>query len=71
MFVAGFAGRAAALRKPGRSYSLYVDPAPTEALRTDGTHGRIREEEAALVDRYGDGYREYCRRTRRLLPWIW
>ena len=42
LIAAGFAGRASALRKLGRSYSLYVDPAPTEALRTQGIYRRIR-----------------------------
>jgi protein-S-isoprenylcysteine O-methyltransferase Ste14 len=42
LFIAGFAGRASALRKLGRSYSLYIDPAPTETLRTGGIYGRIR-----------------------------
>ena len=42
LFAVGFAGRASTLRKLGRSYSLYIDPAPTEALRTGGIFGRIR-----------------------------
>lgn len=42
LFAAGFAGRVSALRKLGRSYSLYIDPAPTESLRTGGIYGRIR-----------------------------
>ncbi|MGA2240589.1 MAG: isoprenylcysteine carboxylmethyltransferase family protein [Verrucomicrobiota bacterium] len=110
LFAVGFAGRASALRKLGRSYSLYIDPAPTEALRTVGIYGRIRhpvyafylletlslsiirpnivslvslvlvalatawrihEEECALLDRYGEEYREYMKRTNRLLPWIY
>ena len=42
VLAAGFAGRVSALRKLGRSYSLYLDPAPSEALRTQGIYGRIR-----------------------------
>jgi protein-S-isoprenylcysteine O-methyltransferase len=110
LFGAGFAGRASALRKLGRSYSLYIDPAPTEALRTGGIYGRIRhpvyafylletlalaiirpnlvswialalivsatawrirEEERVLLARYGEEYRDYMKRTRRLLPWTY
>ena len=110
LFIAGFAGRASALRKLGRSYSLYIDPAPTEALRTGGIYSRIRHpvyafylletlslaiirpnlislvalalvataaawriyrEEGALLARYGGEYREYMKRTHRLLPWIY
>jgi protein-S-isoprenylcysteine O-methyltransferase Ste14 len=109
LFAAGFAGRMSALRKLGRSYSLYIDPAPTEALRTGGIYSRIRhpvyafylletlslaiirpnlvslvslvlvalaaawriyKEECALLARYGEEYREYMKRTNRLLPWI-
>jgi protein-S-isoprenylcysteine O-methyltransferase Ste14 len=110
LFATGFAGRAAALRKLGRSYSLYIDPAPTEGLRTQGIYAlirhpvyafylletfslaivrpnlvslislvlvalatawRIREEECALLARYGEEYREYMKQTNRLLPWIY
>jgi protein-S-isoprenylcysteine O-methyltransferase Ste14 len=110
LFVLGFAGRAAALRKLGRGYSLYIDPAPTEALRTHGIYGlvrhpvyacylvetlalllirpnivslaalalvalatawRIREEERALLARYGEEYRRYMAQTHRLLPWVY
>jgi protein-S-isoprenylcysteine O-methyltransferase Ste14 len=110
LFAAGFAGRASALRKLGRSYSLYIDPAPSEVLRTQGVYALIRhpvyafylletlslaiirpnmvswvslvlvalatawriyEEERALLARYGDEYREYMKRTNRLLPWIY
>lgn len=42
LFCTGFAGRVAALRVMGRSYSLYLDPAPTAGLRTAGIYGRVR-----------------------------
>lgn len=42
LFAAGFAGRTSALRTLGRSYSLYIDPAPTEALRTNGLYASVR-----------------------------
>ena len=110
LFAAGFAGRVLALRNLGRSYSFYIDPAPTEALRTRGIYAHIRhpvyafylletlalaiirpnlislaslvlvalatawricKEERALLARYGDEYREYMKRTTRLLPWIY
>lgn len=110
LFAAGFAGRVAALRKLGRSYSLYIEPATSEALQTQGIYARIRhplyafylletlslaiirpnlvslfslvlvmlatawrirEEERALLARYGEAYREYRQRTNRLLPWIY
>lgn len=32
---------------------------------------RIREEEAALTQWFGDDYREYRQRTKRLLPFVW
>jgi len=32
---------------------------------------RIRSEEAMLLDAYGDDYRAYQRRTRRLIPALW
>ena len=42
LFAAGFAGRIAALKTLGRSFSLYIAPAPSEALRTNGVYGVIR-----------------------------
>lgn len=32
---------------------------------------RIREEEGALSEAFGETYREYCLQTRRLLPWLY
>ena len=32
---------------------------------------RIREEDAVLLAAFGDHYREYCARTKRLIPWIY
>jgi protein-S-isoprenylcysteine O-methyltransferase len=32
---------------------------------------RIHEEDAALLAAFGDPYREYCQRTRRLIPWLY
>lgn len=32
---------------------------------------RIREEEAALASAFGETYREYCRHTKRLIPWLY
>jgi len=32
---------------------------------------RIREEEIALTEGLGDAYREYCRHTKRLIPWVY
>lgn len=32
---------------------------------------RIREEEAALAAAFGEPYRAYCRRTKRLIPWLY
>ena len=32
---------------------------------------RIHEEEAALTASLGDQYRDYCRRTRRLVPFVY
>jgi protein-S-isoprenylcysteine O-methyltransferase len=31
---------------------------------------RVRSEEAALKEAFGDSYRSYCRRTRRFIPWL-
>jgi protein-S-isoprenylcysteine O-methyltransferase Ste14 len=32
---------------------------------------RIKVEEAALINAFGDSYRDYSRRTKRLIPWIY
>jgi protein-S-isoprenylcysteine O-methyltransferase Ste14 len=32
---------------------------------------RIRVEEQALRDWFGEAYEEYCRRTKRLVPYVW
>jgi protein-S-isoprenylcysteine O-methyltransferase len=32
---------------------------------------RIREEDAVLLAAFGDRYRDYCARTRRLIPWVY
>jgi len=32
---------------------------------------RMHEEDAALLAAFGDGYRAYCQRTKRLIPWIY
>jgi protein-S-isoprenylcysteine O-methyltransferase Ste14 len=32
---------------------------------------RIRVEEAVLIDALGDAYRDYCRRTKRLIPGVY
>jgi protein-S-isoprenylcysteine O-methyltransferase len=32
---------------------------------------RIHEEDAALLAAFGDDYRAYCRRTKRLIPWVY
>ncbi len=32
---------------------------------------RIREEEAALGGAFGESYAAYCRRTKRLIPWVY
>ena len=32
---------------------------------------RIREEEAALSAAFGESYAAYCRRTKRLIPWVY
>ena len=42
VFIIGLAGRTAALQALGRGYSLYLDPAPTEELRTRGVYTFIR-----------------------------
>lgn len=42
LFVIGFMGRVAALKQLGRGYSFYIDPAPTEPLRTEGIYSFIR-----------------------------
>lgn len=31
---------------------------------------RVRAEEAALTEAFGDRYRSYCRRTWRFVPWV-
>jgi protein-S-isoprenylcysteine O-methyltransferase len=31
---------------------------------------RIHEEDAALLAAFGDPYRAYCARTKRLIPWV-
>ncbi len=42
LFCVGFVGRAVALRELGRGYSFYLDPAPTEGLRTRGPYAYVR-----------------------------
>lgn len=32
---------------------------------------RIREEDAVLLAAFGDRYRAYCARTKRLIPWVY
>jgi len=32
---------------------------------------RIREEDAVLLAAFGDEYRDYCRRTKRLIPGLY
>src|SRR4051812_27414458 len=32
---------------------------------------RIHEEDAALLTAFGDAYRAYCVRTKRLIPWVY
>ena len=32
---------------------------------------RIREEDAALLAAFGEPYRDYCARTKRLIPWVY
>ena len=32
---------------------------------------RIHEEDAAMLAAFGDPYRAYCERTRRLIPWLY
>lgn len=32
---------------------------------------RIHEEDAALLAAFGDPYRAYCQRTKRLIPWVY
>jgi protein-S-isoprenylcysteine O-methyltransferase len=32
---------------------------------------RINEEEAALADAFGDAFRQYAARTKRLIPWVY
>ena len=32
---------------------------------------RIREEDAVLLAAFGDPYRDYCARTKRLIPWVY
>jgi protein-S-isoprenylcysteine O-methyltransferase len=32
---------------------------------------RIRIEEASLTEAFGEQYREYCRTTKRLIPWVY
>jgi protein-S-isoprenylcysteine O-methyltransferase Ste14 len=32
---------------------------------------RVREDEARLADRFGDSYREYCRRVKRWIPGVY
>lgn len=32
---------------------------------------RIREEDAALLGAFGEPYRAYCARTKRLIPWVY
>jgi protein-S-isoprenylcysteine O-methyltransferase Ste14 len=33
-------------------------------------HRRVREDEARLADRFGDAYRDYCRRVKRWIPGV-
>jgi protein-S-isoprenylcysteine O-methyltransferase Ste14 len=47
--------------------SLLVAPLPALVALV----ARIRIEERALMGRFGEEYREYCRSTWRLVPWIW
>jgi protein-S-isoprenylcysteine O-methyltransferase len=32
---------------------------------------RMHEEDAALLAAFGDSYRAYCQRTKRLIPWVY
>ncbi len=59
-----FAGFGLAL---GNGFSLLVIVLVTPAIYLY----RIREEEGALSEAFGDSYREYCRHTWRLIPWVY
>ena len=110
LFGAGFAGRVAALRALGASYSVFLDSPVTARLVTSGIYSiirhpiytfyllemaafvgiqvnavsavcflvvggaaihRVRLEDAILAEWYGENAREYQRRTKRLVPFVY
>lgn len=48
----------------------FVDRGTARAVMV-GFVWRIHVEEAALRARFGEGFDDYCRRTRRLIPWLY
>ncbi len=52
-------------------YSSVVGLLAIPFLLLPGLVYRIRQEEALLIAEFGDAYRAYARRTRRLLPGVW
>ena len=53
----------------GGVYFLYQPPADRFPATTRMV--QVNREEARLEQDFGDAYREYCRRTKKLIPFIW
>jgi len=78
--VAGFVAMEAAVRAPGSASSLQTGLAftsrslPTVAAVAGllgAAYGRRIRAEEELLRRNLPGYAEYCRRTKRLVPFVW
>jgi protein-S-isoprenylcysteine O-methyltransferase Ste14 len=52
-------------------YSSWIGLAAIPLLLRPGLAYRMRVEERLLIERFGEEYREYARRTKALIPGIW
>jgi protein-S-isoprenylcysteine O-methyltransferase Ste14 len=52
-------------------YSSWIGLVAIPLLLLPGLAYRMRVEERLLADQFGEEYRDYARKTKALIPWIW